>query len=87
MPGRHFARPRLDAHPRRPPAGCGLRRLTSRRVNDEWHATLKGELKLLVDGKLTPVARTGVNGDEASVLGQINYYGHHGWPWLVAVSP
>ncbi len=48
--------------------------------------TCRGELNVIADGKLTPVARTGVTGDEASALGQITYSGHYGWSRLVAVS-
>ncbi len=50
--------------------------------------TERGTLELLRDGKLTALADVGFT---TSTVGQglyaTNYYGHYGWPSLVAVAP
>jgi hypothetical protein len=49
--------------------------------------TTRAKLELLGAGKLRQVADLGYTATAASALGNTNYYGHYGWPLLLAVAP
>lgn len=49
--------------------------------------TERGRLELLQGGKLRQLADVSVGADYRTSGFEANYYGHYGWPWLVAVSP
>lgn len=61
-------------------------RLTARKVKGVWYATNHGELERLFAGTVTPIADLTFTANETSALGTVNYYGHYGWPWLLAVA-
>lgn len=63
-------------------------RQTSRKVNGDWITTQRGRLELLRAGRLTEVANIGFTANELSSDGLLlNYYGHYGWPSMLAVWP
>jgi hypothetical protein len=60
-------------------------RLTSRKVDGKWVDTLRGRLVVLAAGRERQVAELTFVSSEAESLP--NYYGHYGWPSLLAVAP
>jgi hypothetical protein len=48
--------------------------------------TVTGKVDLLTDGEISTIAGLRFRGTEVDVLGIANYYGHYGWPSLIAVS-
>jgi hypothetical protein len=59
---------------------------SSRKRNGQWYVTMHAELERLANGKLSAVANVGYTAGELSPLGDINYYGHYGWPSLIATT-
>jgi hypothetical protein len=59
---------------------------TAAYVPGGWRTTDHGRIELLSEGRLAWIASTSwsTGGYGGSY---VNYYGHYGWPWLVAVSP
>jgi hypothetical protein len=62
-------------------------RETSRKVGGSFYVTERAELERLVNRRLVPVANIGYTANVLSALGYLNYYGHYGWPRLIAVAP
>jgi hypothetical protein len=60
---------------------------TSRKVRGDWYVTEHAELERLRNGKLAPVANVGYTANELKAPGYANYYGHYGWPSLIAATP
>jgi hypothetical protein len=52
-----------------------------------WTTTEHASLDLLAQGTLKPIASLTVTVDELTTRWEPNYYGHYGWPSLVAVAP
>jgi hypothetical protein len=61
-------------------------RQSSGKRNGHWYVTMHAELERLANGRLMAVANVGYTADELSLLGDINYYGHYGWPSLIATT-
>ena len=62
-------------------------RQTSRKVGGKYYVTEHAELERLSNRTLKPVANMGYTANVLSALGYANYYGHYGWPSLIAVAP
>ena len=62
-------------------------RETSRKVGGSYYVTEHAKLERLINRRLVPVANIGYTANELSALGYLNYYGHYGWPRLIAVAP
>jgi hypothetical protein len=63
-------------------------RPTSRKLHGDWFVTEHGRLELLAGGRLRRVADVSFTANELSPLGsESSYYGHYGWPSLLAVVP
>jgi hypothetical protein len=62
-------------------------RLSSRRFEGKWYVTFHAELERIGDGTTKPVANVGFTSGELKALGYSTYYGHYGWPSLIAAAP
>src|SRR2546423_4279439 len=62
-------------------------RQTSRRVRGSYYVTEHAELERLRNRTLIPVADIGYTANVLTAVGYLNYYGHYGWPSLIAVAP
>lgn len=52
-----------------------------------WTTTEHASLDLLAQGTLKPIASMTTTVDELATHWEPNYYGHYGWPSLIAVAP
>ena len=52
-----------------------------------WTTTEHASLDLLEQGTLKPIASMTTTVDELTTRWEPNYYGHYGWPSLIAVAP
>jgi hypothetical protein len=63
-------------------------RETAVKQPQNWLVTDHGRIELIRDGRVTWIATTSWSAEELGGGGEYaNYYGHYGWPWLVAVTP
>jgi len=62
-------------------------RQASRRVRGSYYVTEHAELERLRNRTLIPVADIGYTANVLTAVGYLNYYGHYGWPSLIAVAP
>jgi hypothetical protein len=62
-------------------------RLTSRRFKGKWYVTAHAELERIASGTTKPVANLTFTSGVLKAYGYANYYGHYGWPALIAVAP
>jgi len=60
---------------------------TSRKVGGSFYVTEHAELERLINRRLVPVSNIGYTANVLSPLGYLNYYGHYGWPRLIAAAP
>ncbi|HEY1366210.1 MAG TPA: hypothetical protein VGF23_03815 [Gaiellaceae bacterium] len=74
-----------DESPRVLPDGSVLF-VRTRQTSTPRKVTTHATLELLAAGKLKAVADLGYTAGAMSALGNTNYYGHYGWPSLLAVS-
>lgn len=80
-----------DESPRVLPDGSILfvrTRETAVKQPQNWRVTDHGRIELIRGGRVTWIATTSWSAEEiGSSARYVNYYGHYGWPWLVAVTP
>lgn len=62
-------------------------RQTSHKVGGTYYVTEHAELERLSNRTLKPIANMSYTANVLSALGYANYYGHYGWPALIAVAP
>lgn len=80
-----------DESPRVLPDGSVMfvrTRETAVKQPQNWRVTDHGRIELIANGRTTWIATTSWSAEEIGADDRYaNYYGHYGWPWLVAVTP
>ena len=56
-------------------------------MRGSYYVTEHAELERLRNRTLIPVADIGYTANVLTAVGYLNYYGHYGWPSLIAVAP